>query len=387
MKLKLLLLFLFILNIFNSCSEGKKEQKENSEVHFVVEGTVKNGDGKKLALHVPSLKLDNRLISPIKNGKFRFEGKLPKPEGATISFEDEHRNVDGSMSVYQVFLTNDTIQIGADVAEKFGNLFLKNDTILKGEMTDYFYRTKDEFYEAYSGAMIYRDSLKQDSLRRMVYPTIRKNVLNRYDKLYSAPEHSIIALFFLRGIMEDKSLFQVGDLKDSEKAQLTEYFNRIPTSYEGTPDYTVVASKIERMVNPESFGGFMDFSLPDEKNVEQKLSEIINQNEYTVLDFWWSGCRPCRVFNREGQEQYSELREAGIEIVGINVDDGREKWEKASESDNLKWINLYAGANSKIQSDYNVIAFPAKVIVNKNLELVNIQFKTAKELLALLSRE
>lgn len=387
MNVKTLLLFFFATSIFTSCSEGNKKETENSEVHFVIEGTVKNGNGKELALHIPSENLDNRLISRIEDGKFKFEGKISKPERATISFEDEHRNEDGSMSIYQVFLTNDTIQIGADIVEEYGNLFLKKDTVLKGETTNYFHRTKDEFYEAYSGAIIYRDSIKQDSLRRTVYPAIRKNVLKKYDELISAPEHSIIALYYLREIIEDKYIFNFSDLKKSEKDQLIKNFNEIPTSLEGTPDHTVVASHVARLKNPESFREFQDFSLPDIHNVDHKLSKVIKSNNYTVLDFWWSGCRPCRVFNQESREQYLELREAGIEIVGINVDDGGEKWERASKSDDLQWINLYAGANSKIQSDYNVKAFPTKIVVDKNFNIVGIKFKTAKELLALLRSE
>lgn len=387
MNAKSLLLFFSIINIFASCSEGNKEETENSEIHFVIEGTVKNGNGKELALHIPSLNLDNRIISRIESGKFKFEGNLPKPEIATISFEDEHINQDGSMSVYQVFLTNDTIEIDAEVVEQYGNLFLKKDTILKGGINQYFHSNREEFYNAYSGSIIYRDSTKQDSVRGTVYPAIRRKVLKKYDELFSAPEHSLIALFLLREIMEDRYVFNVNDLNNSEKAKLTENFKNISTSLEGTPGYTVVASKVARMNNPESFQGFKDFSLPDGDNREQELSAIIKMNNYTVLDFWWSGCRPCRVFNKESQEYYKDLREAGIEIVGVNVDDGREKWEKASKMDSLGWINLYAGANSKIQADYNVNSFPRKIVVDRDFNIVDIQFKTAKELLAYLSND
>lgn len=387
MNVKSLILLFAAISIFTSCSEGNKKETENSEVHFVLEGTVKNGNGKELALHIPSKNLDNRLISRIENGKFKFQGKISKPEVAIISFEDEHINEDNSMSIYQVFLTNDTTEIAADVVERHGDLFLQNDTILKGKVNQYFQSAREDFYDAYSGARIYGDSVKQDSMRRTVYPEIRRNSLKKYDELFSAPEHSLIALYFLRFIMEDEYIFNVKDLNRSEKTKLTENFKNISPSLEGTPDYTVVASLIRRMNNPESFKGFKDFALPDEKNVEQELSEIIKKNNYTVLDFWWAGCRPCRVFNRESQEYYPDLRKAGIEIIGINVDDGREQWVKASKSDSIQWINLYAGANSKIQSDYNVTAFPTKVVVDRDLNIVDIQFKTAKELLTLLSQQ
>lgn len=96
MNVKSLLLIFVATSIFTSCSEGIKKETENSEVHFVIEGTLKNGDGKELALHIPIKNLNKRLISRIENGKFKFESKIPKPEIANISFEDEHINEDGS---------------------------------------------------------------------------------------------------------------------------------------------------------------------------------------------------------------------------------------------------------------------------------------------------
>lgn len=384
MNTKSFFFYLFVISVLTSCTEGTKKETETSEVHFVIEGTVENGNGKELALHIPSLNLDNRLISRVENGKFKFEGSIPKPEGATISFEEEHKNIDGAMSIYQVFLTNDTIQLKAEVVEQYDNLFLKNDTLLKGRINQYYHKIRNEFSNAYSGAMIYRDSIRRDSMRTFVYPTIRRDVLRKYDESFSSPEHSVIALFYLRGMVEDNPIFNFSDLEKWEKDQLIENFNKLPTSLEGTPDHTVVASHVARLKNPESFTKFQDFSLPDSSDVEHKLSEVIKRNNYTVIDFWWSGCRPCRIFNKESQEFYPVLREAGIEIIGINVDDSLEKWERASKMDSLSWINLYAGANSKIQSDYNVKAFPMKIVVDKNFDIVDLQFKTAKELLAAL---
>tara|TARA_R110000744_G_scaffold131862_1_gene240033 strand:- start:62 stop:358 length:297 start_codon:yes stop_codon:yes gene_type:complete len=81
---------------------------------------------------------------------------------------------------------------------------------------------------------------------------------------------------------------------------------------------------------------------------------------------------------------YSNLKLKGIEIVGINVDDGISKWKKASIKDSLSWINLYAGANSKIQTDYNVTAFPTKIVVDKNFKIIDVDFKDANELLKLI---
>lgn len=42
------------------------------------------------------------------------------------------------------------------------------------------------------------------------------------------------------------------------------------------------------------------------------------------------------------------------------------KWERVSVKDCIEWINIYAGTNSKIQVEYNIVAFPTTIIFDKN---------------------
>src|SRR5690606_29133495 len=116
---------------------------------------------------------------------------------------------------------------------------------------------------------------------------------------------------------------------------------------------------------------------------ETRLSQIISANDFTVLDFWWSGCLPCRKFNQESTQHYRKLKENGIEIISINVDDGMSKWQRATKQDGIEWVNLYAGANSKIQSDYNIVAFPTTIIYDKNMQMIDFDFHEATELFKL----
>src|SRR5690606_27530667 len=106
-----LTLMIFALIITSCKEENKTTEKENSEIQFVILGTAKNGNGKKLGLHIPSLGMDNRLTSEIVNGKFEFKGTLPYPERAEIAFDNELEVFDGMYSIYDVYLTKDTLRI------------------------------------------------------------------------------------------------------------------------------------------------------------------------------------------------------------------------------------------------------------------------------------
>lgn len=376
--------------IFTSCKkENKTAEKENSEIEFVILGTAKNGDGKKLGLHIPSLGMDNRLTSEIVNGKFEFKGTLPNPERAEIAFDNELDELDSNgYSVYDVFLTNDTLKINVTIDEKFENLYFSEKTFEDDGVNSFFQKNEEKFWNAFGGLMFnQRDSVVVDSLRKFTFPKVRENVIRVNTELFSDKQNTIIGLNNLKFMLEDRFVFDFSDLSNEQKKSINDYFNSIDELYINSPDYTVVSSYIKRMNNKNFGKEFMDFSLPNIAKKETQLAEIISKNEFTVLDFWWSGCKPCRKFNQESREHYKELKENGIEIVSINVDRGISRWQKASEKDAIEWVNLYAGANSKIQTDYNIVSFPTMIIFDKNKKQVDFEFHKATELLKLKSKK
>lgn len=375
--------------IITSCKkENKTAEKENTKVEFVILGTAKNGEGKKLGLHIPSLGMDNRLTSEIVNGKFEFKGTLPNPERAEIAFDNELEEFDGMYSLYDVYLTKDTLRIDVTVDERDGNFYFSENSFEDNGVNTYYQKNKDKYWEAYNGLSYNpRDSILMDSLRKYSFPKVRENVIKVNTEIFSDKKNTIIGLNNLKYIFDERFVFDLNEMSNEQKKSINDYFNSIDESYINSPDYTVVNSHIKRMNNKNFGKEFMDFNLTNITKKETLLSKVISANEFTVLDFWWSGCAPCRKFNQESNEHYKELKENGIEIVSINVDDGIKKWQIASEKDSIEWINLYAGANSKIQADYNVVAFPTKIIFNKKKQIVDFDFHKATELLELKSKK
>ena len=379
--MKELLIFTGIVLLATGCATKEQEKKpENALIPYVIQGEVTNGEGERLALRLQGENLDDRQVVSITNGRFEFCGFTDAPQSAWITFEKEHENEDGAASIYELFLTGDTIQLQAEVVEEFGNLRLANDSILESDINRYHRSASAKFRKAYDKAWVFSDSIKNDSMRRYVYPDIRTQVLQAYEQFYSESEHPLLQLTYLKRITDDNFIFNPVDLSSQEKEQLNDLFQQIDPSLESSPDFPVVSSAISNLNNLGAEKEFMDFSLPDLEGREQQLSKIIQQNEYTVLDFWWSGCRPCRQFNRQNREAYSEIKKKGIEIIAVNVDMGESQWQLASERDSIPWIDLYAGGNSKIEADYNITSFPAKIIVDKNLNIIEMDFRDLEEL-------
>ncbi|WP_040396212.1 TlpA disulfide reductase family protein [Aquimarina agarilytica] len=81
-----------------------------------------------------------------------------------------------------------------------------------------------------------------------------------------------------------------------------------------------------------------DFSGPTPDG--QTLSLKKSLGKYTILDFWASWCRPCRVENPNVVRVYNKYHDKGLEIISISLDKDANKWKQAIANDGLTWKHV-----------------------------------------------
>jgi thiol-disulfide isomerase/thioredoxin len=91
-----------------------------------------------------------------------------------------------------------------------------------------------------------------------------------------------------------------------------------------------------------------------------------------IIDFWASWCGPCRLNNPELKKIYDEFREKGLVIIGVSLDDEREDWEMAIETDGLDWTNVSSlkGWDCDVVRLYNVTGVPSLFILDENNNII-----------------
>ena len=104
------------------------------------------------------------------------------------------------------------------------------------------------------------------------------------------------------------------------------------------------------------------------------------KGKVTIIEFWASWCKPCRVENPNLVRLYKEMHSKGLEIVGVSLDRNRSSWLRAIDDDGLIWNHV---SNLKFWQDpiaklYNIRAIPASFIIDKEGRIIEKNLRGAQ---------
>ena len=106
-------------------------------------------------------------------------------------------------------------------------------------------------------------------------------------------------------------------------------------------------------------------------------ASLFSNNAVTVLNFWFTGCKPCVEELAKLNELNEEIKSMGGEVVGINTDafdgnsDAIEEAKKILESQGAKYRNLALSADSDVgKYAANIMAFPTTILVDRNGNII-----------------
>jgi len=110
------------------------------------------------------------------------------------------------------------------------------------------------------------------------------------------------------------------------------------------------------------------FSAPTPEGKQLALKETLGK--YTIIDFWASWCRPCRMENPNVVRVYNKYHDKGLNIISVSLDQkGQDaRWKKAIEKDQMDWyhvsnLNYW---NDPIAKSYGVRSIPATFLLDEN---------------------
>ena len=130
----------------------------------------------------------------------------------------------------------------------------------------------------------------------------------------------------------------------------------------------------------ESTGVFKGFKGKD-LNGNDVDDSLFAKNKVTVVNFWFSGCKPCVGELSKLNELNEKLKEMGGEVVGINTDTldnneaGIKEAKEILKAQGASYKNLTFDSDSTVgKYAGNIMAFPTTVLVDKDGNIVGEPF-------------
>ena len=351
-------LIIALLAAFTGCEEAQEEG-------YVISGTVKNvPDGREIV--VSRLNETNTQTVPVdtavvKEGKFELD--LPEVEQPTISF----LTVEGAGGNVLYIADNTPISF-----EIYGDsLYATQVTGGKDNEVLYNYLGKirstnkrmSDNRMAMQQAFTTQDTALLGTLQVTQQEIIDADMADK-KKLVEENPNSIVSLMVLQDMINTQMY---------STAELRELYEGLSPELQTTSLGKTIQENLEKLGRTDVGSMAPEFTAPTPEGAQLALKDALG--EVTLVDFWASWCKPCRVENPNIVETYNKYHDKGFNIVQVSLDrpGQKDKWLEAIQEDDLgQWhhVSNLMFWQDPIAAEYGVRAIPAAFLLDAEGRIV-----------------
>ena len=115
----------------------------------------------------------------------------------------------------------------------------------------------------------------------------------------------------------------------------------------------------------------LEMAAPDGKM--HKISELIGEGKYVLVDFWASWCGPCRAEMPNVLEAYNRFHAKSFEVIGVSFDQKKEAWVKAVDQLKMPWLQIsdLKGWNCAAAPIYKIDGIPDNILIDPQGKIID----------------
>lgn len=353
---KIYLLALIAIS-FVSCNQEPKGYK--------ISGTTDFEDGTRLIL---SLRDESNMTTGVKeidtavvlNGKFEIKGNV---EDLDLYFLREEK----TNQMISLILENANIEIQLhkdSIQTSVVKGTFQNDELIKfnKEFTN-MQNSLQEFQtvnsEKMQAAIQNNDTVVSNQLKKEYFAL--RDKMEAFQGDYAKKNNkSFISVLIIKDLLNNPSV---------TPEEVSDMYNNLDAELKTNKHAKKIEEILENLSKLAVGKKAPDFSAKSPDGNEVSLKSSLG-SKVTIIDFWASWCKPCRVENPNMVALYNEFKDSGLSIIGVSLDqEGKlEEWKNAIAQDNLTWYHL---SNLKFWQDpiaelYNVKSIPAIFVLDAN---------------------
>ncbi|WP_432411036.1 redoxin domain-containing protein [Rasiella sp. SM2506] len=134
-----------------------------------------------------------------------------------------------------------------------------------------------------------------------------------------------------------------------------------------------IRTTVENMSAADIGSKAPEFSAKTPEGTDLALSDALGK--YTIIDFWASWCKPCRIENPNVVKVYEKYHDKGLNIISVSLDrQGQEdRWKQAITDDNMDWYHVsnLMFWQDPIAKQYSVRSIPATFLLDENGTIID----------------
>ncbi len=226
---------------------------------------------------------------------------------------------------------------------------------------------------------------KLDSLDNILYQKFGNNLSLRPEEVSTYRNYQLKLLENnISNYYTLKKIYDFSNKKNSSNGtiRLLEIFNRLDSNIKISNLGLKVLSKLNNSLKLNYGKVIPKFSLLNTK--DKIFTNDSLENKVYLLAFGAVWCGPCKKNIPSLKKIYSKYKDKGLEILYVNLDDDKKKWESMIKEYSMNWINLSTDAKfseSQITKDYDIKFLPCYLIVDRDKKIVyNSLFKSDDDL-------
>ncbi len=356
------LIFASLLTIlFISCNKDTNSYKLEGEA-------IGFADGTEILVYTLENK-QPKLIDTLKVNQGKFSASYPKTDDINLSFL-RINEINGSVLFFPenedmtVKIYKDSIQesrvIGGKQNEAYSNFVSK--------MTA-FNEKKKESMERFREARQANDTALIAQIQSENLNLVGEET--EFKKQYLEDNNnSIFAVMLISEMLSRKEL---------TPAEASVYIEKFDPKLAATEVVEELKTNLETMKKAEVGSAAPSFSAPTPTGETMSLKDAMGK--YTIIDFWASWCKPCRMENPNVVNVYNKYHDKGLNIISVSLDkaEQKDKWIQAIKDDKMDWYHV---SNLQFWQDpiaqkYNVRSIPATFLVDENGVIIDKDLRGA----------
>ena len=142
---------------------------------------------------------------------------------------------------------------------------------------------------------------------------------------------------------------------------------KLPEQIRQRPAIKEIEKTIEAAMKTAEGATISDFTQTAPDGSPLSIMSEVAKNKVTIIDFWASWCGPCRQEMPFMVELYKNLKDRGLGIVGISLDQDRDAWMRASQRLGVSWPQMsdLKGWENVAAQQYNITSIPHTIVVDQ----------------------